>query len=158
MKRLPCLVLLLMMITAPLIGQNNDYRWAAGISGISPGLPVAAKVVWQSNGWGAQVEANYFYSLGMVRIDGRKVVVSKGRWGAYGFAGCTANHFNDGNDINNTLWVDVGAAGSVKLGKNHRLELGFEGGLLIPFWSNKGLEQYDDSGFMVANAFILWWW
>lgn len=156
MKRACFLILLFVLVATP--APATDYRWGAGLSGISPGLPVAFKGVWQSHGWGVQVEANYYYALGMLRLDGRREIKSAGRWGSYGFVGCTINHFNDGMEMNNTLWADLGAAGTVRLGKAQRLELGFEGGLLIPFWSNLGLEQYQDSGFMVANAFILWYW
>ncbi|MEA5032102.1 MAG: hypothetical protein VB025_08145 [Sphaerochaeta sp.] len=156
-KIIICTVCLLVVLTGA-FGSSPDYTWALGLSGIAPGLPVAVKGVWQSHGWGVQVEANYFYALGMVRIDGRRMITTKGPWSAYGFVGVTANHFNDGTDINNTLWADVGAAGTVKFGKNRRFEIGMEGGLLIPFYSNMGLEQYEDTGFMVANLFALWWW
>ena len=156
-KIILCTVCLLVVMTGA-FGSSPDYTWALGLSAIAPGMPVAAKGVWQSHGWGVQVEANYFYALGMFRLDGRRMIKTKGPWSAYGFVGVTANHFNDGSDINNTLWADVGAAGTVKFGKNRRFEIGMEGGLLIPFYSNMGLEQYEDTGFMVANLFALWWW
>ncbi|NLV83532.1 MAG: hypothetical protein GXY60_03115 [Spirochaetales bacterium] len=157
MKRLTCTILMICLLSGCLVAQNPDRHWAVGLSGISPGLPVAVKCVWQSQGLGAQIEGNYYYALGMLRIDGRKIIVEKGRWGSYGFVGITANHFNDGITINNTLWADVGGAATVRFGKKQRFELGFEAGLLIPFWSNLGLDQYNNTGFMVANIFALWW-
>lgn len=157
MKRWLCMVLVISFSFASAVAKTPDYHWAVGISGIAPGLPIAAKGVWQSHGWGVQLEANYFYALGMLRLDARRIVAEKGRWGAYGFVGATVNHFNDGKDINNTLWADLGGAATVRLGKERHLELGFEGGLMIPVWSNRGLEQYEDTGFMVANVFALWW-
>ena len=157
MKRLICIVLAICLYSGSLGAQSTNHYWGIGLSGIAPGLPVAAKCVWQSQGWGVQLEGNYFYALGMLRIDGRKIIVEKGRWGSYGFVGITANHFNDAVNINNTLWVDLGGALTIRFGKERRFELGFEGGLLIPFWSNRGLDQYKDTGFMVANIFALWW-
>jgi len=138
----------------------DGYRWAAGVSGISPGLPIAAKLVYQVDSWGVQVEANYFYLLGMVRVDGRKTVMLRNRLEAYGFAGIIANHFFDNTQVpsvtNNTLWADAGLGVAFSFGKHRRLVLGAEGGLMIPFLSNLGLEQYENSGFMVANAYLLW--
>ena len=147
--------------TSATSSANPDgYTWAAGISGISPGLPVAAKLVYQVGSWGVQVEANYFYLLGMVRVDGRKTVMLRNRLEAYGFAGIIANHFFDTTQTppltNNTLWADVGVGLSFSIGKHRRLVVGGEGGLMIPFLSNLGLEQYQNSGFMVANAYLLW--
>ncbi|PKL14181.1 MAG: hypothetical protein CVV52_02955 [Spirochaetae bacterium HGW-Spirochaetae-8] len=142
------------------LANPDGYRWAAGVSGISPGLPVAAKLVYQVGSWGVQVEANYFYILGMVRVDGRKTVMLRNRLEAYGFAGLIANHFYDTTQVpsvtNNTLWADVGVGVAYSLGQHRRLVLGAEGGLMIPFLSNLGLEQYENSGFMVANAYLLW--
>jgi hypothetical protein len=69
-----------------------------------------------------------------------------------------ANHFFNNTQtpslVNNTLWADVGKGVAYSLGKHTRLVLGAEGGLMIPFQSNLGREQYEDSGLMVANAYL----
>lgn len=134
--------------------------WSIGLSAISPGMPVAVKAVYQKNTWGFQMEANYFYALGMVRLDGRKGILTKDRLHTYGFVGITGMHFNDhlgtAESVNNTFLADVGAGISFRFGKRRRFELGAEGGLLLPFYSNQGLEQYKNSGLMVANIFALW--
>ena len=61
---------------------------------ISPGLPVATKLVNQTGDWGWQAEFNYFYLFGMGRIDGRRVIKGSNGTDLYGFAGITLNHFN----------------------------------------------------------------
>ena len=59
--------------------------------------------------------------------------------------------------MNDTFWADVAAGVQWNIGKRERFSLGAEGGLMIPFYSNLGLEQYQNTGFMVANLFMLWW-
>jgi hypothetical protein len=164
-RRSVLFLLLVCLCLAVSFAQDVDQRspsthWAVGLSAISPGLPVAVKAMYQVDSWGFQLEANYFYSLGTVRFDGVKTVYARNRLAAYVFAGITANHFYDPNEtpvyLNNTLWVDAGLGGTLSIGKYKRLVLGVEGGLLVPFLSNLGLTQYEDSGFIVANVFILW--
>ncbi|MCK5155479.1 MAG: hypothetical protein KAQ69_03535 [Spirochaetales bacterium] len=132
-----------------------------GVSVISPGLPIALKAVYQKGEWGVQFEFNYFYMLGMLRIDGRRILMDNGWNDVYGFAGITGMHFNDGlmqsNSINNTLFADFGIGGELRLGRERQFGIGLEGGLLVPFYSNQGLEQYDNSGLLVANVFLLFW-
>lgn len=161
-----CFVLLAVALTAaepdPFAGSSGaPGRWGLGISAISPGLPVALKGVWRNGPWGAQIEANWFYQWAMVRLDARRRIVLKGRMETYAVAGITFNHFNDGlgstSSVNDTFWVDLAAGLQFNLGRNQRFSLGAEGGLLIPFYSNLGLEQYQNSGFIVANVFMLWW-
>lgn len=158
-------LLLISLCLGASFAQNVDQggpstNWAIGLSAISPGLPVAVKAVYQVDSWGFQLEANYFYKWGTVRFDGLKSVYARNRLAAYAFAGITANHFYDPSEtpvfLNNTLWVDAGLGGTFSLGRHKRLVFGAEGGLLIPFLSNLGLTQYEDSGFMVANVFVLW--
>ena len=161
-KRVTFVLMILITLILPLGAEETEeeeYLWAAGLSVISPGLPVAIKVVNQRDDWGWQLEANYFYMLGMCRVDGRRVVKRLGKSYVYGFAGMTANHFNDGlgnsDSVNNTLFADLGGAGELALGR--RFSIGLEAGMLIPFYSNQGLDQYDNSGLMVANLFGLFW-
>ncbi len=141
--------------------EPDERVWGYGISVLSPGLPIALKVVYQKDEFGVQFEFNYFYMLGMLRIDGRRILMDNGWNDVYGFAGITGMHFNDGlmqsNSINNTLFADFGIGGELRLGSERQFGIGLEGGLLIPFYSNQGLEQYADSGLIVANAFILLW-
>lgn len=143
------------------VRQADGREWAIGVSAISPGLPIALKVVWQRGSWGAQFEANYFYMWAMARVDGRRTIVTRGRLETYGCVGLTFNHFNDGlgtaASVNDTFWADLAAGVQWNIGKRERFSLGAEGGLMIPFYSNLGLEQYQNTGFMVANVFILWW-
>jgi len=81
--------------------------WGVGISVLSPGLPVALKGVYQKGDWSAQVEFNYFYMLGMIRIDGKRVLRGSDGNDIYGFIGITGSHFNDGlmetKSINDSL-------------------------------------------------------
>ena len=142
-------------------GSEPDERvWGDGVSVISPGLPIALKAVYQKGEWGVQFEFNYFYMLGMLRIDGRRILMDNGWNDVYGFAGITGMHFNDVtkiNPINNTLFADFGIGGELRLGRERQFGIGLEGGLLVPFYSNQGLEQYDNSGLLVANLFLLFW-
>ena len=135
--------------------------WGVGISVLSPGLPVALKGVYQKGDWSAQLEFNYFYMLGMIRIDGKRVLRGSEGNDIYGFIGITGSHFNDGlmeaDSINNTLMADFGIGAEFRFGRKRQFGLGVEGGLIVPFWSNQGLEQYNNSGLMVANAFALLW-
>lgn len=152
-----CLIALL-LVTLPLTAQEQESQeesekeWMVGLSVLSPALPVGIKAVRTDGLWGFQLEANYFYSVGVFRIDGRRTVRKLRRIDLYGFAGITFMHFNDGVDMNNSLMADLGAGAVWHLGK--KLSLGAEGGLLVPFYSNQGLEQYDNSGLMVANAYL----
>lgn len=168
-KRRAIMMLVILILVCAVIGaaapasvrQADGHEWAIGLSAISPGLPVALKAVWQRGNWGAQLEVNYFYTWAMARIDGRRTIVVRGRLETYGCVGITFNHFNDGlsnpASVNNTFWADVAAGAQFSFGRHHRFTIGAEGGLLVPFYSNLGLEQYQDSGFMVANVFMLWW-
>lgn len=169
-KRRTMVVLVLLVAICALFGaapgstsvrQADGREWSIGVSAISPGLPIALKVVWQRGPWGVQLEANYFYMWAMARLDGRRMIVTRGRLETYGSVGLTFNHFNDGLhtsvSINNTFWADLAAGLQYSLGKRHRFSIGAEGGLMVPFYSNLGLEQYQDTGFMVANVFMLWW-
>ena len=142
--------------------SDPDERvWGVGLSVISPGLPIALKGVCQKGEWGVQFEFNYFYMLGMFRIDGRRILMDNGWNDVYGFAGITGSHFNDGliqvDSINNSLLADFGIGAEFRFGRKRQFGLGVEGGLLVPFWSNQGLDQFDNSGLMVANAFALLW-
>lgn len=136
---------------------TQEQNWRFGISLLSPGLPIAFKTIYQQGNWGLQIEANYFYLLGMLRLDAKRVLREFKHAEVYGFTGLTGSHFNDVkttiNPINNTLMADLGIGGEMFFGKRKQWGIGIEGGLLVPFWSNLGLEQYDNSGLLVANAF-----
>ncbi len=161
MKRILILILVLSAVAGGLFAADTseDYYWGGGLSVISPGLPVAAKIVYQRDTWGWQGEANYFYLLGMLRFDGRAVIKSFGRADLYGFAGVTLNHFNGFNEehpyLEFILSADVGGGADWRF--TDHLSVGVEGGLLIPFWCNRGLDQFDNSGLMVANLYMLYW-
>ncbi|MCF7953930.1 MAG: hypothetical protein K9K78_07635 [Spirochaetales bacterium] len=139
----------------------DEPFWGIGLSAISPGMPAALKGVYRKETWGIQGEANYFYSLGMLRIDARASLRSASWYNVYGLVGITANHFNKGSHeedpINNSLFADAGLGGELLFGRKNLFSIGIEGGLLIPFWSNQGLEQYDDTGIMLANVYCLLW-
>lgn len=126
-----------------------EHFWGIGLSAISPGMPVALKGVYRKETGGIQGEANYFYSLGMLRIDARASLRAASWYNVYGLVGITANHFNKGSHeedpINNSLFADAGLGGEFLFGRKHLFSIGIEGGLLIPFWSNQGLEQYDNT-------------
>ena len=157
-----CCVLLLVVSAAAAdpADQEDSSPWSLGLSAISPGLPIACKAVYSPTDWGLQLEMNYFYTIGMVRIDGRRVVADNGWNALYGFIGLTAMHLNDGLNtaasIDNSLMADLGVGGELRFGRRRAWSLGLEGGLLIPFYSSQGLEQFDDSGLMVANIFLLY--
>lgn len=161
MKKSMFLILVLLLSTAALTAGESEetYRRAGGISALAPGLPVAAKFVYQGEGWGWQGEANYYYLLGMLRLDGRRILKGSHGTDIYGFAGLTLNHFNHYDEtptyLEFVLSADVGAGAEWKFSKH--FGIGIEGGLMIPFWCNQGLEQFDDSGLMVANAYLLYW-
>ncbi len=161
MKRIMLLIVILTMILPVLIAADTeeDYHWGAGISAIAPGLPVAAKVVYQNEKWGWQGELNYFYLLGMARIDGRRILKEITKANVYAFAGLTLNHFNHYDEVPSylefILSADFGVGAEWRFTK--RMSLGIEGGLLVPFWCNKGLDQFDNSGLMVANIYLLYW-
>jgi hypothetical protein len=143
-------------------GTDSDERvWGVGLSVLSPGLPIALKGVYQKGDWSAQIEFNYFYMLGMLRLDGKRVLRGSDGNDVYGFIGITGSHFNDGlmaaDSINNSLMADFGVGAEFRFGRKRQFGLGIEGGLLVPFWSNQGLDQFDNSGLMVANAFALLW-
>ncbi len=161
MKRLILLVVIL-LLTLPLVSAadaDEEYHWAGGISVIAPGLPVAAKIVYQNGGWGWQGEFNYFYLLGMARLDGRRIIKGSHGTDLYGFVGVSMNHFNHYDEtptyLEFVLSADVGAGAEWRFSR--RFSLGLEGGLMIPFWCNRGLEQFDNSGLMVANLYMLYW-
>ncbi|NQT58160.1 MAG: hypothetical protein HQ557_04170 [Bacteroidetes bacterium] len=142
--------------------SDPDERvWGVGLSVLSPGLPIALKGVYQKGDWGAQIEFNYFYMLGMIRLDGKRILKGSNGNDIYGFIGITGSHFNDGlmqvDSINNSLLADFGIGAEFRFGRKRQFGLGVEGGLLVPFWSNLGLDQFDNSGLMVANAFALLW-
>jgi len=96
----------------------------------------------------------------MLRIDGRRMIREIGNAEIYGFLGVTGFHFFDTaksiDAINNTLMADMGAGGELTMGKRRRFSIGIETGLLLPFWSNLGLEQYVNSGLIVANMYFLY--
>lgn len=153
------LVIILTVAAAGLIWGEEaapEVRCSIGASVLSPGMPVAFKAVSQGTDWGWQFECNYFYYLGMVRLDGRRKVAGGSRSDIYGFAGLTFSHILEDslidNKMNNTLLADVGAGAELHLGW---LTAGIEGGLLIPFWTTAGPDYYENSGLMVANLFIL---
>ena len=157
-KYIVLLIMVMLFSMLPASSQDQEYSWGIGVSALSPGLPAALKVVYSPAAWGVQLEANYFYLWGMARIDGRREVFSKGISSGYIFAGITANHFNDPDEgIENVLSADLGIGAELRLGKKQRFSIGAEGGLLVPFYSSKGLENYQDSGFMVANIYALIW-
>ena len=145
----------------PGAADSDEHVWGVGVSVLSPGLPVALKGVYQKGDWSAQIEFNYFYMLGMLRIDGKRVIRGGNGNDIYGFIGITGSHFTDGlmeaDSINNSLMADFGIGAEFRFGRRRQFGLGIEGGLLVPFWSNLGLDQYDNSGLMVANAFALLW-
>ncbi len=154
------LLLLVSAATAETAEPVESSPWSLGLSVISPGLPIACKAVYSPSNWGVQLEMNYFYTIGMFRIDGRSVVVDNGWNALYGFIGLTAMHLNDGlqttGSIDNSLMADLGVGGELRFGRRRAWSLGFEGGLLIPFYSSRGLDQFDDSGLLVANLFLLY--
>lgn len=163
MKKL-CIIALLaiLSISTILAADTKDekpYVRAGGVSAIAPGLPVAAKYVYQDGMWGWQAEFNYFYLLGMGRIDGRKIVKGGNGTDVYGFVGISINHFNHYTEtpayMEFVLSADVGIGAEWKFSKH--MALGVEGGLMIPFWCNTGLDQFDNSGLMVANVYLLYW-
>lgn len=133
--------------------------WGAGLSVLAPGMPIALKVVYQPEEWGFQIEANYFYYLAMLRLDARRILKGANGNDLYGFVGVTASHIDDGlstaTSVKNLLLADLGVGGEIHFGKHRRFGIGIEGGLLIPFYSNQELDQFDNSGLMVANAFFL---
>ena len=161
MRNVLFLILVLCLITGSITAAEKEetYHWAGGISALAPGLPVAAKVVYQGDAWGWQGEANYYYLLGMLRLDGRRILKGSHGTDIYGFAGLTLNHFNHYDKtptyLEFVLSADVGAGAEWRFSKH--FGIGIEGGLMIPFWCNQGLEQFDDSGLMVANAYLLYW-
>ncbi len=163
MKRVCIFALLAILSISSLLGadkaENEHYIQAGGLSAIAPGLPVAAKYVYQDGTWGWQAELNYFYLLGMGRIDGRKIVKGANGTDVYGFVGISMNHFNHYNEtpafMEFVLSADVGIGAEWKFSKH--FALGLEGGLMIPFWCNRGLDQFDNSGLMVANVYLLYW-
>ncbi len=140
---------------------SDTYTWGLGISAISPGLPIAVKAVYGYTGWGVQLECNYFYQWGMARLDGRRTVFTKPRLEGYAFAGITTHHFNDmegtTQSIENILSVDLGIGAELRPGRKGSLGLGAEGGLMVPFYSSKDLDDYSNDGFIVANIYFLVW-
>ena len=161
MRKMLFLILVLCLITGTVTAADNEEScfWAGGISALAPGLPVAAKIVYQNDAWGWQGEANYFYLLGMLRLDGRRILKGSEGTDIYGFAGLTLNHFNHYDEtpayLEFVLSADVGAGAEWRFSR--RFGVGIEGGLMIPFWCNQGLEQFDNSGLMVANAYLVYW-
>ena len=138
---------------------RSYYAWGVGISVLAPALPVAAKAVYQPNQWGWQAEFNYFYLLGMARFDGRRIVRGANGTDVYAFAGITLNHFN--HYAESPAYMEFIFSADLGLGAEWRftehLGLGIEGGLMVPFWCNTGLDQFDNSGLMVANLHLLYW-
>ena len=116
--------------------------WGAGLSVLSPGLPVAVKVVYQPDEWGFQLEANFFYYLAMLRVDARRVLKGSRGTDIYGFVGVTASHIDDGlgtgTSVNNTLMGDVGVGGEIHFGKYRRFGVGIEGGAPHPLLQQSG--------------------
>ncbi len=161
MKRILVLFLVFIVCISILSAADSkeDLHWALGISSIAPVLPVGLKIVYQKGDWGWQGEANYYYLAGALRLDGRRVLKGSAGTDIYGFAGVTMNHFNGFNTehpyLEFILSADVGAGAEWRF--SNRFGVGVEGGLLIPFWCNRGLDQFDDSGLMVANIYGLYW-
>ncbi len=160
------LLLLLILIVFPLPAvtaneEQEEYDWAMGLSVIAPGLPVALKIVNQPGDWGWQAEFNYFYLLGMARIDGRRVIKGSNGTDIYAFAGVTLNHFNGYVAVPSLDYLEFVLSADLGVGAQWRftkhLSIGLEGGLMIPFWCNRGLDQFDNSGLMVANAYLMYW-
>ncbi len=142
--------------------ETDEYHWAGGLSVIAPGMPVAAKVVYQDGGWGWQGEFNYFLMLGEARLDGRRIIRGEKGTDLYAFAGFTLNHFNQNynaetptNLLEFIFSADAGVGAEWRFTKH--LGIGAEGGLLIPLWQNNPDSDYTDSGIMVANLYVLWW-
>ncbi|MGM0431398.1 MAG: hypothetical protein ACQEQU_01650 [Spirochaetota bacterium] len=158
-------VCLCLTAATPLFAQQPNSEpleksWSVGVSAISPALPVAVKAILARGQWALQFEANYFYLWAVARVDGRRTIRSFKRTDVYAFAGLTGLYFAEDNDLRNTaektLAADVGIGGELYLGKHRRLGIGMEGGLLIPFLSSISLDQYDNSGIMVANIYVVY--